>query len=70
MAHGIPADHHPPDLERVPTLAELARTGLAEMVGKSVFRATPEGEAVLRDTMRRNADRGRAWDARRKGPTA
>lgn len=76
MVNGIPADFHAPDLEPVPTLVELHARGLAEVVGRngkkepSHYRATPEGEALIRDAMRRNAERGRAWDRRRAEETA
>lgn len=64
---------YPPGYEPVPTLPDLVARGLATVVpdptgrrGPGTFyRPTPEGEALLRDTMRRNAERMRAWQGQR-----
>ncbi|MFA8415120.1 hypothetical protein ACEPTV_33280, partial [Burkholderia pseudomallei] len=62
--------------EPVPTVAELAARGLARLEpprkkgGVSAYRISPEGEAILRDTMRRNAERMRAWDEQRRAARA
>lgn len=77
---GVTAGVHPPDLEHVPTVAELAKRGLAhlrqrtyretETFGKpktdTRYEITPEGQQLILDAMKRNAERGRAWDAQRR----
>src|SRR4051812_45166415 len=59
----------PPDLEPVPTLAELAAQGLARQEvdprnGTRYYRVSAEGQTILSDSMARNAARSRAWEAR------
>lgn len=53
-----PAPQHP-DLEHVPTVDELFARGLAIPHGNA-YRLEPEGQALIYDTMRRNADRMKA----------
>jgi len=60
---------YPDDYEHVPTVPELARQGLAKMrPGKkgapSYYRVSPEGEALMKDAMHRNAQRLRAHAGR------
>jgi hypothetical protein len=76
-ADKITARLYPPDYEHVPTVPELARQGLArEQVAKRIDKAgqtksdtryvvSPKGQQLIVDAMQRNADRSRAWDARR-----
>ena len=62
---------YPSDYEHVPTVEELASQGLAHLLpaprkgGTAAYRITPEGEAMLRDTMRRNAERMKRIDMER-----
>lgn len=64
---GIPDEQEPPDLEPVPTVAELASSGLAIVIERttkgvpSVFRLKPEGQQIINEAMARNAERRRAW---------
>lgn len=48
----------PPQLQHVPTLPELARRGLARQVptkaSSQTYEVSPEGHALLGDTMRAN----------------
>jgi hypothetical protein len=73
MVNGIPHDFHGPDMERVPTMADLHARGLATVVSRNAkgepthYRAEPEGQAIIHEAMRRNAERGRQWDRRRAG---
>lgn len=65
-----------PDYEPVPTLPELAARGLARAVAwtskgaPTHHRPTLEGEAELRDAMRRNVARDEAWIARHRAARA
>lgn len=74
MTNGIPADMNPPDLEHVPTVAELLKRGLVNAVvskqfdpiawkSKSETRYTisSEGQRLIYDAQKRNAERCRAW---------
>jgi hypothetical protein len=77
VGDGVTAGLHPPDLEHVPTVAELVRQGMARAVTVKYFDAagkpksdtrytvTAKGQQLIDDAMTRNAERGRAWDARR-----
>jgi len=67
MKSGLAADFYPPDLEHVPTIAELAKRGLARNEAKSGtrFRVSPEGQKLIYDAMERNAARCRAWNGRK-----
>lgn len=75
---GLPAGLYPPDLEHVPTTAELIKRGLAqEVVHKfrdhSAFKTraerrveiSPAGQQLIYDAMKRNAERCKVWNARR-----
>lgn len=64
----VTAGLYPPDYEPVPTVLELAARGLARPAPSkkgqsSAYRILPEGEAIPRDTMRRNAELMKAWSA-------
>lgn len=60
---GLPNDIDPPSLERVPTVEELVRLGLAVLVSTKPprYRLTPEGQDIVYSTMRRNAYRMKKW---------
>lgn len=60
---GLSRSDFPPDLERVPTVAELVGLGLASQVPESgkIYRVTKEGHALMGAAMARNAERWRQW---------
>lgn len=59
----------PPKLEDVPTVAELVKNGLATMVetGKrgTFYRISDTGQQLIYDAMKRNAEKGRAYEEQR-----
>lgn len=61
-----------PELEPVPTVEALERQGLAEVAERNKSRAPthyklkPEGQALIYDTMKRNAAKWRAFNERKK----
>lgn len=60
-----------PELEHVPTVLELAARGLARPVHGSAYRIEPEGQELIYDAMRRNAERVKADpELRRRVETA
>lgn len=56
---GEPAWQHP-ELERVPTVPELASRGLAFPASGGAYRIEPEGQALIYAAMSRNAERLKA----------
>lgn len=68
----VTAATYPPDYEAVPTMPELQKRGLALIVAGTSkgaathYRATPEGQQLINDTMKRNAARCKAWDEQRR----
>lgn len=76
MAH-ITDGLYPPDHEPVPTVPELARKGLAKPVTATYvdragevkkdtrYQVSDEGQQLIYDAMKRNAERGRMWNARK-----
>ena len=75
----VTASLYPPDYEQVPTLAELASQGLARertrrwfdrAEGKTKsdtrYEVSAEGQQMIYDAMRRNAERGRRFDMERR----
>lgn len=60
----------PSDLEHVPTVDELVKQGLARAHPHGGFTIEPAGQQLMLDAMKRNGDKGRAFEEQRHAAAA